>query len=234
MDAAVPLFEPLPAQRLGDQVYAHLIEAIATNRLPQDAKIQEDVLATQMGVSKTPVREALRRLEVEGFIRVDPYRTPEVRRLEPQDIEDLYGVREYLERLAVHTIADLRPEAVLADMEAIQGAADARMAEGTPIDIGESVTYNRRFHGLVFQGASNRRLQRLYQLIDVDVRRLSYQSVSVTGRQRDAIVQHRAILDAIKAGDADLAETLMVQHIRQARRDLLVQIRRAPRAEDRT
>lgn len=234
MDPAVPLFEPLPAQRLGDQVYAHLIEAIATNRLPQDAKIQEDTLAMQMGVSKTPVREALRRLEVEGFIRVDPYRTPEVRRLEPQDIEDLYSVREYLERLAVRSIADLRPQTILVEMEAVQGAADARVAGGASIDIGESVTYNRRFHGLIFQGAGNRRLQRLHELIDVDVRRLSYQSVSVTGRQHDAIVQHRALLEAIKAGDADLAETLMVQHIRQARHDLLLRIRRVPRAEDPT
>lgn len=231
MDVAPDLFDRLPTQRLGDQVYAHLIEAIATNRLPQDAKIQEDVLATQMGISKTPVREALRRLEAEGFVRVYPYRTPEVRRLEPQDIDDLYGVREYLERLAVRSIAELRPEAVLVEMEAIQAAADVRLREDAPIEIGESVTYNRRFHGLVLQGASNKRLQRLYQLIDVDVRRLSYQSVSVTGRQRDAIVQHRAILDAIKVGDADLAETLMVQHIRQARRDLLIQIRRAPKAE---
>lgn len=231
MSAVVHSFEPLPAQRLGDQVYAHLIEAIATNRLPQDAKIQEDILASQMGVSKTPVREALRRLEAEGFIRVGPYRTPEVRRLEPQDIAELYGVREYLERLAVRTIADLRPEAVLVGIEAVQGTAEARMAEGTLIDIGDSVTYNRRFHGLIFQGAGNRRLQRLYELIDVDVRRLSYQSVSVTGRQRDAVVQHRAILDAIKAGDADLAETLMVQHVQQARRDLLVRMNRATGVE---
>jgi DNA-binding GntR family transcriptional regulator len=223
-DLPVHRFEPLPAQRLGDRVYQHLIEAIATNRLLQGAKIQEDVLAEQMGVSKTPVREALRRLEAEGFISVDPHRTPEVRRLEPKDIEELYSVREFLERLAVRTIAATRPAPILADMEAVQVAAEARLANLEAVDVEESVSYNRRFHGLIFQGAANRRLRRLYQLIDVDVRRLSFQSIRVSGRRRDAVVQHRAILEAIKAGDADRAETLMTQHVQQARSDLLRQM----------
>jgi DNA-binding GntR family transcriptional regulator len=205
-------------------VYAHLIEAIATNRLPQGTRIQEDTLATQMGVSKTPVREALRRLEAEGFISVDPHRTPVVRRLEPRDVEELYNVREFLERLVARSIASIRPGTVLAEMEMLQATAEAQLASGSPIDVRDSVTYNRSFHGLLFQGAGNKRLARLYQLIDVDVRRLSYQSIQVSGRQRDAVVQHRAILEAMKAGDADHAEVLMVQHVQQARDDVLRQM----------
>jgi DNA-binding GntR family transcriptional regulator len=223
MEEAARLFQPLGAQRLGDHVYRHLIEAIATSRLPQGAKIQEDVLAAQMGVSKTPIREALRRLETEGFIKVDPHRTPEVRRLEPSDIQDLYSIREYLERLAVRAVAQRRPADVVAGLEAVQTPAEARLAKGSPITIADSVAYNQRFHGLIFEGAMNLRLLRMFHLIDVDVRRLSYQSVSITGRQRDAIVQHRAILAAIKAGDPDLAERLIAKHIQQARDDLLKQ-----------
>ena len=221
MDAVVNLFEPLPAQRLGDQVYAHLIEAIATNRLTQGAKIQEDSLAAQMGVSKTPVREALRRLEVEGFITVDPRRTPEVRRLDTQDIHDLYTVRESLERLAARLMAQRRDSGVLASLESVQAAAEARMARRSRVAISESVEYNRQFHRLIFEGTGNRRLQRMYQLLDVDVRRLSHQSVGISGRQRDAVIQHRAILDAVAAGNADRAEGLMMQHIQQAREDLI-------------
>jgi len=120
MDATVNLFEPLPAQRLNDQVCGHLIEAIATNRLPQGTKIHEDSLAAQMGVSKTPVREALRRLEAEGFTTVDPRRTPEVRRLGPEDIRDLYTVRESLERLAVRLTAGQRDPEILASLVPLQ------------------------------------------------------------------------------------------------------------------
>jgi DNA-binding GntR family transcriptional regulator len=218
------IFEPLPAQRLGDRVYSYLIEAIATNRLPQGTRIQEDALATQMGVSKTPVREALRRLEAEGFISVDPHRTPMVRRLELRDVEELYNVREFLERLAVRRLAAIRPAAVLAELEALQGAAEAQLSSGVPVDVRDSVSYNRRFHGFLFQGAGNSRLSRVYQLIDIDVRRLSYRSIQVSGRQRDAVVQHRAILEATKAGNGDHAETLMIQHVQQARDDLLLQM----------
>jgi DNA-binding GntR family transcriptional regulator len=218
------LFEPVGTQRLGDKVYRSLLEAIATNRLAQGTRIQEDALAAQMGVSKTPVREALRRLEAEGFIRLAPHRTPEVRRLQAADIEDLYRVREYLERLAVREIAAARPAGVLAQLEDLQAAAEARMATGQPVEIAESVSYNHEFHRLVFEGSGNRRLQRLYRLLDVDVRRLAYQSVRVAGRQRDAVVQHRAILDAITRGDAERAEMLIGQHVVQARLDLLREI----------
>ncbi len=221
MDATVHLFEPLAAQRLGDQVYTHLIEAIATNRLSQGARIQEDSLAAQMGVSKTPVREALRRLEAEGFITVDPRRTPEVRRLDTRDVHDLYTVRESLERLAVRLMAQHRDAGVLAALESVQAAAEARIARRAHVEISESVEYNRQFHRLIFEGTGNRRLQRMYQLLDVDVRRLSFQSVGVSGRQRDAVIQHRAILGAVAAGEPDRADELMAQHIQQAREDLV-------------
>ncbi len=223
MDSTPRLFEPLPSQRLGDRVYRHIIEAIATNRLPQGSRIQEDVLAAQMGVSKTPVREALRRLQAEGFVTVDPHRTPEVRRLQASDLQDLYNVREYLERLAVRTLAERRPPRALADIEAVQASAEALMTKGAVVAIADSVAYNVKFHGLIFEGTGNLRLMRMYHLIAVDVRRLSYESVGVTGRQRDAVVQHRAILEAIKTGDGDLAEQSVAKHIQQARDDLLKQ-----------
>jgi DNA-binding GntR family transcriptional regulator len=219
--ARTQLFEPVGTQRLGDKVYRSLLEAIATNRLPQGARVQEDVLAAQMGVSKTPVREALRRLEAEGFIRLAPHRTPEVRRLDVTDIDDLYLVREYLERLAARSIAEARPRAVLAQLEELQVAAEAGMAQAQ--EIAASVSYNHQFHRLLMEGSGNLRLRRLYQLLDVDIRRLAYHSVRVAGRQRDAVVQHRALLQAIGAGNAQQAETLIAQHVQQARRDLLAQ-----------
>jgi DNA-binding GntR family transcriptional regulator len=220
-----PLFEPVGAQRLGDKVYRSLLEAIATNRLPEGARVQEDAVAAQMGVSKTPVREALRRLEAEGFIRLAPHRTPEVRRLDSDDIDDLYVVREYLERLAARGIAETRPAGVLAQLEELQAEVEAAMGRA-PQEIAASVSYNHQFHRLIVEGSGNRRLRRLYHLLDVDIRRLAYQSVRVAGRQRDAVVQHRALLEAIRAGNAQQAEMLIAEHVQQARRDLLARASR--------
>ncbi len=223
LGSASTFLEPVASRRLGDEVYARLIEAIATNRLAEGAKIQEDELVAQLGVSKTPIREALRRLQAEGFLAADSHHTPEVRRLAPSDVAELYDLREYLERLAVRRAAERRDGAGVSALEALQASAEQRFA-GSGLALEDSVIYNRDFHGLILDAApDNSRLRRMYHLISVDVRRLAYRAIRTEGRQRMAIEQHRAILDAIRAGAADRAEELMAQHIRTGRADVLAQ-----------
>lgn len=227
MNTKAGLFARVAAPRLGDQVYSHLIEAIATNALPEGSRIQEDDLAEQMGVSKTPIREALRRLEAEGFIVANSHRTPEVRRLDREDIIELYSVREYLERLAIRATTELADPRILAALEAIQRSAEEDLASGLSVDINRSVSYNQKFHHLILEGAGNRRLQRMYGLIAVDIRRLAYRSIRVAGRQREAVAQHRTILEAVKKGDANMAESLITQHVRTAKQDVLREMENA-------
>src|SRR5437667_4369464 len=216
-------FARVMASRLGDQVYGHLIEAIATNALPEGAKIQEEDLAEQMGVSKTPIREALRRLEAEGFIVADSHRTPEVRRLLRSDVVELYDLREYLERLAIRRVVERHDAGMLRALELHQAQTEKKFSGGRSIAIEESVVYNQQFHRLVLDGAGNTRLRRVYDLISVDVRRLAYRSIRGAGKQRAAVEQHRGILEAAKTGDTDAAETLIIQHIRRGRDDVLAQ-----------
>jgi DNA-binding GntR family transcriptional regulator len=223
MNAASAFLEPVLARRLGDQVYARLIEAIATNRLAEGSRIQEDELAARLGVSKTPIREALRRLEAEGFIVADSHRTPEVRRLRRGDVIELYDLREYLERLAIRRIAERADATVMRALEALQTQTEGKFSHGRTIAIEESVAYNQRFHRLVLDGAGNTRLRRMYDLISVDVRRLAYRSIRGAGKQRTALDEHRAILEAVKERGPDLAEALMTQHIRRGRDDVLAQ-----------
>jgi DNA-binding GntR family transcriptional regulator len=228
MKVVPPVLEPVLSRRLGDQVYARLVEAIATNRLAEGTKIQEDELVMQLGVSKTPIREALRRLEAEGFIVADSYRTPEVRRLMRGDVVELYDLREYLERLAICRVAG-HPDATLMDaLEALQAQTEDKFSQGRTIVIEESVAYNQRFHSMVLEASSNVRLRRMYDLISVDVRRLAYRSIRGAGKQRTALEEHRAILEAVKEGDADLAESLITRHIRRGRDDVLAQFDSSP------
>jgi len=153
-------FARVMASRLGDQVYGHLIEAIATNTLPEGAKIQEEDLAEQMGVSKTPIREALRRLEAEGFVVANSHRTPEVRRLDRVDVVELYSIREYLERLAIRATTELADPKILSALEELQRKAEEDLASDRWADIGQSVAYNQKFHHLILDGVMNQRLQR--------------------------------------------------------------------------
>jgi len=223
MKTAPAFLEPVLSRRLGDQVYVRLIEAIATNRLAEGSKIQEDELAAQLGVSKTPIREALRRLEAEGFIVADSHRTPEVRRLLRSDVVELYDLREYLERLAIRRVAERHDASMLRALELLQAQTEKKFSGGRSIAIEESVVYNQQFHRLVLDGAGNTRLRRVYDLISVDVRRLAYRSLRGVGKQRAAVEQHRGILEAAKTGDTDAAETLIIQHIRRGRDDVLAQ-----------
>lgn len=223
MKPAPAFLEPVLSRRLGDQVYVRLIEAIATNHLAEGSKIQEDELAAQLGVSKTPIREALRRLEAEGFIVADSHRTPEVRRLLRNDVVELYDLREYLERLAIRRVAERHDASMLRALELLQAQTEKRFSGGRSIAIEESVAYNQQFHSLVLDGAGNTRLRRMYDLISVDVRRLAYRSIRGAGKQRTAVEQHRGILEAAKTGDTDAAETLIIQHIRRGRDDVLAQ-----------
>ena len=228
MKVASTVLEPVLSRRLGDQVYVRLVEAIATNRLAEGLKIQEDELVIQLGVSKTPIREALRRLEAEGFIVADSYRTPEVRRLMRGDVVELYDVREYLERLAIRRVAG-QPEGTLMDgLETLQAQTEVKFSQGRTIVIEESVAYNQRFHSMVLEGSSNARLRRMYDLISVDIRRLAYRSIRGAGKQQTALQEHRAILEAVKQGEADLAESLITKHIRRGREDVLAQFNSSP------
>jgi DNA-binding GntR family transcriptional regulator len=176
----------------------------------------------QLGVSKTPIREALRRLQAEGFLVAGAHRTPEVRRLQRADVVELYDLREYLERLAVRRAAERHDEEVLATLAEVQRSTEERFGLG-PIAIEESVEYNRQFHRLVLAGAGNTRLRSMYELMSVDIRRIAYRSIRGEGRQRVAVEQHRAILDAIDAGNAAKAEDFVTQHIRRGRADVLAQ-----------
>ena len=106
----------------------------------------------------------------------------------------------------------------------LQAQTEDSFSHERTIAIEESVAYNQRFHRLVLEGAGNARLRRLYDLISVDVRRLAYRSIRGTGKQRTALKQHRAILEAVKEGDADFAESMMTQHIRRGRDDVVAQL----------
>lgn len=219
-----PIFDRVPAKRLGDIVYESLVDAIASGRLPEGAKLYEDQIAGQMGVSKTPVREAFRRLEKDGFVEADLRRTPVVRSLRRRDIDELYRIREYLEPLAVRLVIEQPDAAALADLEGIQTAMEARFAGGERVEISASVEYNQAFHRALVAASGSGRLKAIVEPLWAQILRLSFlshQHYRLPGKQARAVTEHRAILDAIRRGDAPRGETLIREHIRNGYRDLV-------------
>jgi Transcriptional regulators len=195
-----------------DAVTDALREAILSGILAPPAWLREDELAQALSVSRTPVREALRRLSDEGLTQRVVNRGTVVTPMTLDEILAVYAVRESLEGLAARTAAIRRPAGLVESLqevhrEMVEGAVDAkRMAE-----------LNLEFHRLIREAAGNPYLTRFLTQVEHAVRRFGQTTYASPGRSEDALAEHFGILEAIAAGDADLAESRAAEHMRHSR-----------------
>jgi DNA-binding GntR family transcriptional regulator len=209
--------------------YEQIREAIVEGRYAPGQRLVEQRLASDLVLSRTPVREALRQLEAEGLVVSEKHRGAIVRPVTAQEIEDLYALRTRLESLAAecaarrHTAADAAEldEAVRAFEEAIPAAVEA----GSTTDLGairELARANGRFHDGVLKAARSDRLARvLAGSVDVPLVFQSLRRFDRSQLERSALF-HALIRDAIVAREPDRAGRLMTEHILQGRDALLV------------
>lgn len=174
--------------------------------------LRDDRLANTLGVSITPVKEALRRLSVDGWLESIPYRGFRVTNWTQEDVQDVFEVRALLECQAARRAASrIRPPQLrrMADIVVEEQA----MAEDVKITHCQQTQPNIEFHEIIMAAAGSRRLQRA---LEAALRGAGYVR-STYGLNHAAIEKaindHRAIQAALAAGDADLAEALMYDHI---------------------
>ena len=200
----------LEIQSVVDHVYTALRERILSGDLPRASKLRQVSLAEQMGVSRTPLREALRRLAAEGLVDFSPNRGATVSELDFGDMRHAWAARVALEPGAARLAAERRdPGGIAAMREAI---ADQRSAHG---ERGQSFSANRAFH-LALAGASgNPHLTRFAEMLwvpRIGVPIYQAQAAAPAGPSAWAD-EHERIADAIGRGDADAAERLTRAHI---------------------
>ena len=201
-------------QRLADAVADALRDAITDGALVPGARLREVPLAKHFGVSSTPVREAIRRLEREGLVQADPHRGATVAAFSPREIAHLYEVHEVLECRAVRRAAETTPrdfsraEALLAEAEGV--LADPDQVEFNRID--------RAFHRTVNAMGGNVPLAELTEQIHRRIQGVRIRlAVQLPGRPAQSHTQHQSILAAVRAHDADRAEALARVHIHSVR-----------------
>jgi len=205
---------------LAEQVRDSIFAAIISGDLEEGTRLRELPLSEHFGLSKTPVREALRLLEAEGLVEVNPRRGAVVTTLDEQAVRNLYELRLVLEIASVRRatesgMAPTAAEAVKAEM--------AKYLEEQP-----QRTFHRldvRLHRLIAEMSGNTELadalERAHQRIQaVRVR------VSVPARLRTAQRQHATILRAIRTGDPDAAEAAITRHVESARDHVLESLQR--------
>ena len=224
---------------LADRAFEWLEEAIIKGDYPPEAKLDEVALAKAFGISRGPVREAIRRLEGKKLVERVPHVGARVASLQPGDLADLLNVREALEGMACRLATERMTDE---ELEALEQLVEGH-AKDDPLKAGDSY-YQRPgdfdFHFRIIQGSRNAKLiemlcDDLYYLLRV----YRYRSSSRKGRAQEALKEHRDVIAAMKIRNADAAEQAMRTHLRHALQSIQVKsaqdepAAKAPRAKGR-
>ena len=202
---------------LAEQVYALLRERILDNSLLPGATLREEALAQDLSVSRVPVREALRRLAAEGLVTLVPRQGAIVSSLTIKQFLDAYRVREALEALAIRLAV---PHVTADDLAALETLQDEMSAAAAAGDAEAFFAANAAFHALFVTRSQNDDLQTIHGTLVDRMRRYLSPSTQLRGGMERSLLEHRAILDAVLAGDADAAARLVGDHIRVPQRIL--------------
>jgi DNA-binding GntR family transcriptional regulator len=186
-----------------ETAYAVLREAIVTNALAPGTRLRADDLAKRLGVSKTPVREALRKLQAEELIAVQPGTGLSVKVLSEQELFDIYYIREALEGMAARLAADNCGPLELSELRHALADVEAALADS---QIDRLRVLTGKFQLAVFRAARNERLYRLLKHLQEHMRQLSTSTLTVPGRAVEVGTHCRALVAAIAARDPEQAE----------------------------
>jgi DNA-binding GntR family transcriptional regulator len=206
-----------------DSTQARVVEAlrraIVNGELGPRSQVSESALAAVFGTSRTPIREALKQLEIEGLVKIIPRVGTFVTEPSWQEIVELSQVSEMLNALAARLVAQRGDQEVLAVLE--RNMAEAREAL-TARDVQRYVSLVREFHDVLVRGANNNKLLSHYQILmnQFPHTRLVFASLQQPERFAASVDEHEAILRAIEARDPDAAELAMRSHSTQSRRAL--------------
>jgi DNA-binding GntR family transcriptional regulator len=216
---------------LQHKAYAFIQQQILQGRLPAGAALSEVSLARQVGVSRTPVREAIGQLVAEGFLERIPGRGVVVVQLTREDLIELYELREALEVYAISKLARQRPSpAELAAVREIcdqirQMAEELRRSGRDRLNDAEMQAFlatDLKFHLLLLRLAGNRRIMKVVADTRLLTRIFSYRREGHDVPQLESIYRyHSEILDAVEAGDAAAAMDKLGEHIRVSRQERL-------------
>jgi DNA-binding GntR family transcriptional regulator len=209
-----PIKKLAPPQNLTSLAYESIKQYVLEGDLDEEVRLTEDFFSGQLGISKSPVREALNTLQSEGLIRIEPRRGAYVRRFTIKEVYDLYDLRETLEVHAV-AIAKVTPELIATLEDSIHLTEKWLKAADKLRHIEEDT----RFHRSIADASGNGELCRVLSNIQQQIwlfRCRTYRLSSTT-----APSAHRAILDALSANDKKAAQIAMREHIRLVRNRLI-------------
>lgn len=198
---------------LRGRVFQKIRSDILNGKYHENEELREVAIGHELGVSRTPVREALRQLELEGLVKIIPNRGAFVVGIQPKDVHDIYMIRARLEGLCARWACDNITKEQMDEMEENVYVADFHAKKG---DMEQMTELDNQFHRILYASGNSKMLEHL--LIDYHqyVQRIRQKTLSTPDRAVASNEEHRAIMEAIRAKDPDLAEKLAAQHMKNA------------------
>lgn len=205
-------------QPLREVVCETLRDAIRRGLLKPGERLMEIQLAEELGVSRTPVREAIRRLELEGYVIMMPRRGTYVATLSIRDINEVFEIRTSLESLSSGLAAERVTDEELEQLQRLLVKNGAYIESG---DMDKIVKTDAEFHDLLYKASRNQRLVGIISNLREQLTRFRTMSMSFPGRLKATLEEHRLIVEAIAQGDVRAARKAAEHHMEKSEQTLL-------------
>jgi len=209
--------KPPVRETVSAAAYRQLREAVLQGQISMGARINELELAGAWGVSRTPIRDALRRLEAEGLVQAVPGRGMVVPRLDLAEADELYDLREVLEGRAARRAAERATPELHARLNALIKAFGAAHKQG---NIDAMITIDIDFHNSLAAASGSVRLQRAIDTVRAQIHQIRLRTMRARGRPARSLRDLARLVAAVRARDGARAETAMREHIASVRADL--------------
>jgi DNA-binding GntR family transcriptional regulator len=202
------------SRNIRGKVYLAVRDYIASKEVAPGNKINEDELARNLGVSKTPVRDALSKLAHDGLVEIVPNRGAFKVKLSQEDIAEIMTVREVLEGLAVRLASKNMTEKII---QKLRGVLAEFEGDGLAINVHRYPEAHQTFQGIMHRASNSPRLVRVLQSMYDLTYMISLEYFSDPQRVRRSVSENKRLLDALEKGEVDLAEEIRKQLVRFAR-----------------
>lgn len=203
---------------LSAKVFHRLRDDILNGKYKEHEELREVAIGEELGVSRTPVREAFRQLELEGLIQIIPNKGAYVTGITMKDVQDIYAMRALLEGLCARWAAEHMTEAQLEELEENIYLSEFHASKGHADQLTE---LDNRFHEILYEACSSKMLQHTLSDFHEYVLRVRKKTYSDNARSIQSNREHRQIMEAIVAKNAALAEELARTHMENAARNMM-------------
>lgn len=193
-------------QTLREKILETIRDAILKGNLKPGEKVAEPELAERFGISRTPIREAFRQLESEGYLTVIPRKGAVVAALSQRDVQEFYAIKSILEGYAASLAAGNLTDKEIQRLETVNNKLRSLAEEG---DIRSFYRVHNEFHEIFLKAADNSKLYELIHQLGMKFNRLRMASLSVNGRMEISVGEHDKLLDAFRRKDSAAAENLV-------------------------